>query len=110
MAALFALAAAVQLNDPDPIRWIAVYGLAAIISGYAAVTSRVPRRAAIVLAAAALAWAVVIGLGGPSGEEYRQMFQAWEMRSPGIEEAREATGLVIVAAWMLALVIRNRRR
>jgi hypothetical protein len=109
MTALFALAAAVQLNDPDPIRWIAVYGLAAIISGYAAVT-RVPRRAAIVLAAAALAWAAVIGLGGPSGEEYRQMFQAWEMRSPGIEEARETTGLVIVAAWMLALVMRDRRR
>ncbi len=30
MAALFLIAAALQYNDPDPLRWLAVYGLAAL--------------------------------------------------------------------------------
>jgi hypothetical protein len=29
MLLLFTLGAAVQVNDPDPVRWIAVYALAA---------------------------------------------------------------------------------
>ena len=32
------------------------------------------------------------------------MFDAWEMKSPSVEEAREASGLLIVAAWMIVCV------
>jgi transmembrane protein TMEM220 len=32
MALLFAFAAALQFNDPDPIRWIAIYGAACVLS------------------------------------------------------------------------------
>jgi len=35
MAALFAFAAAVQYNDPDPLRWMAIYGLAMLACGLA---------------------------------------------------------------------------
>jgi hypothetical protein len=38
------------------------------------------------------------------------MFDAWEMKSLAVEEAREASGLVIVAAWMAVLLIRAGRR
>jgi hypothetical protein len=108
MTALFTLAAVVQANDPDPLRWIAMYGIAAAISAYAAITSRVPRFAATLLGAAAVAWAVSIAADGPGFDEYRRMFDAWEMRSAPIEEAREVSGLLIVAGWMIVLAIGRR--
>jgi hypothetical protein len=37
------------------------------------------------------------------------MFDAWEMKSPSVEEAREASGLLIVAVWMIVLLVRARR-
>jgi hypothetical protein len=43
MAALFSLSAVVQLNDPDPLRWILVYAAAASLS--ACPQSRGTRRA-----------------------------------------------------------------
>ena len=108
MTALFTLAAVVQVNDPDPLRWIAIYGIAAAISAFAAITSRVPRFAATLLAAAAVAWAVSIAANGPGLAEYLRMFDAWEMRSAPIEEAREVSGLLIVAGWMTTIALRSR--
>jgi hypothetical protein len=70
-----------------------------------------PGSPAIVLAVAlvAIAWAAAIAFGGPAISEYGHMFDAWEMKSPSVEEAREASGLVIVAVWMIVLFIRARR-
>jgi Transmembrane family 220, helix len=34
-AALFTFAAAVQVNDPDPLLWMAVYVAAAVVAGLA---------------------------------------------------------------------------
>jgi hypothetical protein len=100
MAALFALAAAVQVNDPDPVRWMAVYGAACACSLMAA-RGRSPHPAVpAALAAIAVTWAVTIGLR-VGASSYPHMFDAWEMKTPAIEEAREATGLVLVAGWML---------
>ena len=42
MAVLFAFAAAVQCNDPDPLRWMAMYGLAMLACGLA-LAGRLPR-------------------------------------------------------------------
>ena len=36
LALLFALFAAVQLNDPDPWGWVALYGFVAVVSAFAA--------------------------------------------------------------------------
>jgi hypothetical protein len=33
------------------------------------------------------------------------MFDAWEMQSSSVEEAREASGLVIIAAWMVVVAL-----
>ena len=109
MAALFALAAAVQWNDPDPTRWMAVYGAACAISLMAA-RGRPPHRAmAATLAAIAMAWAIATSDNVGGGNSYLHMFDAWEMKTPAIEEAREATGLVIVAGWMLVVAVTSHR-
>jgi hypothetical protein len=103
MAALFAFAAAVQFNDPDPIRWIAIYSAACALSVMAFVRRRVSPALPLAVFVVALAWAALIAFGGPAASEYGHMFDAWEMTSPSVEEAREASGLLIVAAWMVVL-------
>jgi len=70
----------------------------------------IPRGVPVAVAVVALGWAAVIAFGGPAASEYGHMFDAWEMKSPAVEEAREASGLVIVAAWMAVLFIRAGRR
>jgi hypothetical protein len=109
MAALFAFAAALQFNDPDPVQWVAVYLAAALLSLTVALRQRVPPAAIVALTVVAIAWAVAIALRVPSASEYRHMFDAWEMKTPSVEEAREASGLGIVAAWMIVLLVRSRR-
>ena len=109
MALLFAFAAALQFNDPDPIQWIAIYSAACVLSLLSATRRRVAPAASLAVFAIAIVWAVLIAFGGPAASEYGHMFDAWEMKSPSVEEAREASGLVIVAVWMMVLYIRARR-
>jgi hypothetical protein len=108
MAALFAVAVAVQWNDPDPARWMAVYGAACVISLMAARGRPSHPAIAAILAGIATVWAVAIGVR-VGGGNYLHMFDAWEMKTPAIEEAREAIGLVIVAGWMLVIAATSRR-
>lgn len=109
MALLLAFAAALQFNDPDPIQWIAIYTAACVLSLVMFFKRRVPSLMTILVLAIALAWAATIAFGGPALSEYEHMFDAWEMKSPSVEEAREASGLLIVAVWMIVLTIRARR-
>ena len=99
---IFVFSAVVQFNDPDPVRWVALYGFAAAVCGLE-IRRRLPLWAPAGVAIIALAWAgslytrahdVAIG----------SLFAAWEMRDLHIEEAREMYGLAIVAAWMIAIV------
>jgi transmembrane protein TMEM220 len=109
MACLFLLAVVVQYNDPDPLRWMAVYGAACLISARVAWAGSVPRAFSLAVGAVALAWAVSIAAGGPLRSDYASMFAAWEMRSTSVEEAREASGLLIVATWMIIVAVVLRR-
>ena len=104
MALLFAVAVAVQYNDPDPIRWMALYGAALVVTLMAAARGRAPVFAAAVVGGIALAWGVYWAVtSGTPLALYEHMFDAWEMKNTAIEEAREASGLLIVAAWMAVL-------
>ena len=109
MALLFAFAAALQFNDPDPIQWIAIYSAACVLSLLVAIRRRVAPAASLTVFTIAIVWAALIAFGGPAASEYGHMFDAWEMKSPSVEEAREASGLVIVAVWIMVLAIRTRR-
>jgi hypothetical protein len=106
MAALFAFAVVVQYNDPDPFTWMAVYGAACVISVMVARRGTIPLLAVLVLGGLAVVWSLALLAGVPSPDTFASMFDAWEMKSAPIEEAREASGLAIVAAWMVVLAIR----
>jgi hypothetical protein len=105
MAALFLFAVAVQYNDPDPVRWMVIYAAACVMCVLAATRGTVPRWAVIVILVLALGWALDIMAGVRTLNVYAHMFDAWEMKSAPIEEAREASGLFIVAVWMSVLIV-----
>lgn len=96
-ALLFAYAAALQWNDPDPVRWMAIYGTAAVVAGAAAFRP-VPRAVGLALAAVALLWAATLVPGVVS-----------EAALTGTEEERELAGLLLVAGFGLALARWGRR-
>ena len=105
MATLFLFAVAVQYNDPDALRWMAIYGLAALACGLW-LARRLPRwiprgrrhRGA--------------GLGGDARParvvgrvSVGDLFESYAMKSEPVEEAREMGGLLIVAVWMVVLAL-----
>ena len=107
VATLFLISAAVQLNDPDPVGWTAIYGSAA-----AACLVRRSSRHAWLLAGlvglAALIWAATLT---PVLAEFRpgDLFRSMKAETPSIEKSRELLGLLIVFAWMVVLIVVSRR-
>jgi hypothetical protein len=111
MALLFAVAVAVQYNDPDPVRWMALYGAAFVIALMAAVRGRGPIAAAACVGAVALVWGLYWAVtSGTPLTLYEHMFDSWEMKNTPIEEAREASGLFIVAIWMAIVAAQSRKQ
>jgi hypothetical protein len=97
-AVLFLLFAIVQLNDPDPIVWILVYGAMVVVSMMVAF-GRYPVRIMTAMAAGYLILTVMHfdgftdWLGSP---DRRLLFDDLaKMQYPYIEEAREFLGLLI---------------
>jgi len=90
LAGLFVLGALVQYNDPDPVRWIAIYIAAAVA------VLVVKRWLAAGVAVAALCWAGAIAAGGLVPVEPGELVAG--MKTQGVEEWREMLGLLIIAA------------
>lgn len=111
MAALFVVAAGLQYNDPDPIRWAALYTGAAIACAQLG-RHRRDLVAPLVVGLAALAWAAAMIPTMLDEVRFADLFKSMDDKGGAAELAREQGGLVIVAAWMaaLALVARRRRR
>lgn len=99
--AFFCLASIVQWNDPDSVRWAALYAAAAVVTALVAWRGLGPT-APTVLAVVALIWGVAL-LPTAIGASFPEMFRTWKMMSPEMEMGREELGLLIVAAWMLVL-------
>jgi len=106
---LFLMSVAVQVNDPDPARWMLMYGAAAVACALS-LARRLPRWLPMAIAAVAVLWGLTILPRVLGKVPFLDMFAAWEMKDIGIEESREAYGLLLVATWMLVLVWRNRAR
>jgi hypothetical protein len=109
MSLLFAFAVVVQINDPDPFAWMAIYGLACV----ACVLALLRRGHWLIPAAAgaaAITWAVTIAPRVLGRVPFLDMFNEFEMRDTGIEESREMYGLLLIAAWMTVLALTARRR
>jgi hypothetical protein len=104
---IFLLSAAVQYNDPDSLRWIAIYTAAAALclAQYIVV---LPRWVPAALLAACLIW---IGLLLPKvvgAVSVGEVFESITMRTRAVEEAREIGGLLLVVLWSAVLAYRRR--
>ena len=105
----FFLSVAVQYNDPDPLRWIAIYGVAAVVSSLW-LAGRLNWLFAACIAVIAFVWAMtivpdLIGKDIPMNEVFGHM----RMANEAVEEAREMGGLLIVASWMTVLSFSSKR-
>jgi hypothetical protein len=111
MLVMFVFSAVVQVNDPDPVSWIAIYTAAAMVCALVLVERQRWWVAAIV-GAVALVWAATLSPRVLGIVPFTSMFEEFEMKDIHIEESREMYGLLIVAAWMLvvALVLWQRSR
>jgi hypothetical protein len=101
-AVLFLFAAAVQWNDPDPVRWTLGYGAVAAVSAAVAFGARPRIAAAIVFAGVLVAfalWAPSLRHATPDALRSFGMSGAVEE-----EEVREAIGLGLATAWMALLL------
>jgi hypothetical protein len=109
MLLAFVFSAAVQVNDPDPVGWMAVYGAAAVVCALE-LKRRVRPLFPALLAATALTWSATIAPRVLGKVRFGEMFAEFEMRNAGVEESREMYGLLIVALWMFVIVVAARRR
>ncbi len=109
MAGLFAISAVIQSNDPDPIQWIAIYGLAAAICLLRGRVSRkILRRLAWVCVAIVVAWIALLLPDAISVMQMSDLLQPMNPDRPEIEVGREVGGLAIVLVWMIVIALRAR--
>ncbi len=110
-AAIFLFGAAVQWNDPDPLRWIAAYLAGAVVSG-AAAFGQLPTAPIAVVFAALGVWAALWAPAlADSSLDAMQSFGMSGARQE--EEVREAWGLLVLVGWtavLLVLALRGRGR
>ena len=102
MLLMFLFSAVVQLNDPDPLTWIGIYGAAAIVCALE-MRRRLPAWAPVAIGAIAFVWAGSLYYRA-RGVPISSLFAEWEMQNIRIEEAREMYGLTIVGIWMIVIV------
>lgn len=109
MAALYLLSVAVQYNDPDPLRWMAMYGAAAVAAALLP-SRRWAIGLALSVAAAALLWAVVLtpDIWGRVG--FTDLWKKMSEKGGAVEIEREIGGLALVVAWMVPGALLRRRQ
>ena len=109
-ALLCVISAALQYNDPDPLRWIALYlaaGAAAVVVAWQ------PRAwaAPLVVAVIAAVWAGLLWAGVVDTVETSDLWKKMSEKGGKVEEMREAGGLSLVviggglAAWRARRVL-----
>jgi len=106
MTFLLFFAVGLQYNDPDPMPWMLIYGIAGLVTGVATlVPGRYPWPVPALIGLVALIWAATLlpEIAGRFG--CSELFESFEMANVIIEEARECLGLAVIAAWMAVLVI-----
>jgi len=110
LAPLFLFFAVVQVNDPDPARWMALY-LAAALSCALELTGRLRWPLPALVALAAGIWAGIWAPGVVGKVDWGHALAGAGMDAdPRGEEARELLGLCIVAAWCAVLALASLSR
>ena len=107
MLALFATAAVVQYNDPDPALWVGLYGVAALACALF-MANRLPTWLAGAFTGGYVLGGLYLLLPILGAEAF---YDATGREMMGIrEEGREMMGLLIMAAWTGFLTWRLHRR
>ena len=106
VALLLGLSAIAQINDPDPLFWILVYGSGALASILYAI-NKIHWIPAIILAVIAGMWAVTI-IPDLTTTGFKNLFKEIGMQYVGVEAAREFSGLMIIALWSLVLAVKSK--
>ena len=109
MALLFFTGAWLQRNDPDPLRWMMIFGLAGIASVRVA-AGRSSWFLAGGVGAVALGWAVVLVPRVRAESDSLRSITDWSDRTAFASTARELAGLLLVSAWMATIVVTQRPR
>lgn len=113
LAAMFLTFAFVQINDPDPVIWILIYGAMAVLS-IMAMFEFYPEKFIIGLLVLFVIYSIVYFPGVI--EWLRQDNKSLlfddlaKMQHPYIEEAREFLGLLICIIVLIIFLIRSRKR
>jgi hypothetical protein len=109
---LFIVFALVQINDPDPLLWILIYGSMVVVS-FMAVFHRYPIRFMIAMASGFLIMTILHFDGFAawlvSSDRYLLFDDLAKMQYPYIEEAREFLGLLICLAVLIFYFYLSRR-
>lgn len=101
MAVLLGWAAGLQLNDADPLLWIALYGGGALLCGLGALGRALPSWVGGAFAVGCLGYAAYLAVFVIGAGEGRPMFDGTASEEAGLidlEEGRELFGLLILAA------------
>jgi len=99
---MFAFSVVVQVNDPDPLPWMLMYGAAAVAC-LLSLTGKLKWQFAVVTGIIALAWAASIAPRVIGQVPFMDMFAEFEMKDIGVEESREMYGLILIGGWMALL-------
>jgi hypothetical protein len=108
MLVMFVFSVVVQFNDPDPWRWMPVYGAAAVACGLE-LARKLRWWFPTLVGVGSVIWAATIAPHVFGQVPFMDMFSAWEMKNMGVEESREMYGLLIVAVWMIVLAVASWR-
>ncbi len=113
LAALFLLFAFVQINDPDPVLWILIYGAMSALS-IMAIFKFYPRKVMIGLLVIFILYSFVYIPGvieWLQQENKAALFDdVAKMQHPYIEESREFLGLIICIATLIFFLILSRNQ
>ena len=99
---MFAFSVVVQVNDPDPLPWMLMYGAAAMAC-LLSLTGKLKWQFAVITGIIALAWAASIAPRVIGQVPFMDMFAEFEMKDIGVEESREMYGLILIGGWMALL-------
>lgn len=107
MLAFFLFCVYVQTNDPDPVGWMLVYGLAALCCGLA-IAQKLPAPVPTGLGLVSLVWSLSLAPAAFSSQNAMFADAPAQLSLFDREEGREMFGLLLVAAWsgLLALSLR----
>jgi hypothetical protein len=99
---MFVFSVIVQVNDPDPLPWMAIYGAAAVAC-LLSLMGRLPWQFAVLTGIIALIWSATIAPRVIGQVPFLDMFAEFEMKDIGVEESREMYGLLLIGGWMAVL-------